>query len=140
MPGGSRCGDSATVLGDLLQVARLAVHDAAPAVDGDLTAFLELSRIFSRPRWTRDFMHESDVPSISAASFWVSPWSSVSVMASRYGEGSRDEERDALAELQLQIRRLVRPAGSGHTDRGRPGPPPARLLRHPGDGGANAYL
>jgi hypothetical protein len=45
-------------------------------------------RSCARPRCTRDFMPESEIPSISAACCCVSPSSSVSVRASRYGEGS----------------------------------------------------
>ena len=42
----------------------------------------------SRPRWTRDFMPESESPTCSAVAFCVRPSSSVSATASRYSLGS----------------------------------------------------
>src|SRR5262249_31951684 len=43
----------------------------------------------SRPRWTRDFAAESEMPSRLARSFCVSPSNAVSPSAFRYGSGRR---------------------------------------------------
>ena len=76
-----------------------------------------ISRILSRPRWTRDFIPESGRAEHLGCLLLGEPFE----LGQRDGfaigrRKPRDEQRDALAELELQIRGLVRGGAGGIDD------------------------
>jgi hypothetical protein len=63
------------------------------------------SRSCARPRCTRDFMPDTERPSISAAAATLRPSSSTSVSASRYGDGSIATKAATQREQRLDAAR-----------------------------------
>ena len=111
---------------------RVALDDTPSAVDRDLAALLEHLADLSRPRCTRDFIPDSETPSISAASFCVRPWSSVRVIASRYGDGSRATNSATHSpSSELEIGGFVLRRRSGVPRRRRPAASGARAAPSP---------
>src|SRR6266540_3378674 len=136
LPGRPRRRGAAAVLGHLVQVARLAIDHPAAAVDGYLAAFLEhLADLLATALHPGFHSRQRGAEHLARLLLREPLELGQSNRFTVWRREPRDEQGDALAELELQIRGLVRVAAGGVYEVGAVGNGIARLGPGPvGDG------